>query len=365
MAYVLMFFMTGIFAYLADQYSRLGKDRRCKTFLFLTSVGPILMGALRNVNVGTDNLNYASRFLWAASKSSILDALLMGNFDIGFNALMFVVSRFTENYNWFCFVVSGLTFILLELSFWKMKDDVSFSTAVLTYLFIYYCSMYNLMRQGLALALCMYAFVCLIEKRNIRFFVFVGLAVLVHNISIVFFAVFIIYKYLHSARFWPRLLTVIIVSVGIIFSWRMLLSFALTHGIIKQKYAIYLTYQGGVLFSPGLTAFLLPMIAVTLLYLKQISYRYEGYKAMEGLVLLGVVLTQLSGLYGPMGRIGLYFLYPEMLMFGMIVKKNSGYNKIIVFGLIMIYVIGYWVFYTVLNNYGYDRPVYPYYTFLS
>ena len=309
--------------------------------------------------VGTDNLNYLQRFNWIVGKKSLTDALLMGDFDIGFNGLMFLVSKISDNYSWFCFVTSAITFVVLLIALWNMRENVSFPIALLTYLFIYYCSMYNLMRQGLSLAICMLAFVMLLEERNVPFFVLVVIAALIHNMAIVFLITFIIVKYLSEGNYTIRLMVLTIGSLTVIFLWRYILEFALSHSFLKVKYAEYLTYEGAS-FTLGLFVFWAPLVILSLVYMPQVFVVFKEYRIMTGMVIMGFVLMQLSGVWGPIGRIGLFFLYPEIFIFGSIVKQNRGYNKLIIAFIIICYIVIYWIFFTVFNNYGYLRPVYPY-----
>lgn len=78
------------------------------------------------------------------------------------------------------------------------------------------------------------------------------------------------------------------------------------------------------------------------------------------MLLVDIVVVQLNSILFFAYRIGLYYNYASLIAIPLLPHAFKKENKIWVYTLILLFAIAWWIYFTVLNHYGFVRPVYPY-----
>lgn len=150
--------------------------------------------SFRDLSIGTDTLRYHEIFL---DIRTLTDAISTGNFgfeakriEIGFVFLSSIFKEFSLDFHSLLFLLNFCTFLILFLSFSELSKNhgpILFFLYTCTFTFI--TLQYNIVRQGIAVAICVLAFVQLGKGSNWRYFFLSFFAFLFHSISILFLCI--------------------------------------------------------------------------------------------------------------------------------------------------------------------------------
>jgi len=125
--------------------------------------------------IGTDYDTYVDYI------RQVADGLSIRKTEIGFNAVIKFIVYFHLDTQWFFVITSFLTVLFLFLSIKKY-----FSLSILFYnLLLLDLYSYNIVRQGLAVTIIMYAVSYLIDGQKFKYVIFVLLAASFHSMSII------------------------------------------------------------------------------------------------------------------------------------------------------------------------------------
>ncbi len=368
MVYISLFLFTFIICICIDSYNNLYMIKignyDCKwvpKILLLISIFPLVfIGTFRAINIGTDNTLYSLWFQNMAKITNIIDGINYGTTDIGYNLLSFFVSRFSSSYTVMCFATSIITISVLFISLYFIREEISISFSTLIFMLMFFCNLLNLVRQGIALSLSFTAIIFLSRDKMKLYFIFLVLAVLFHNTAICLLIMYPIYQFISIGNAKLKFLIIFIMSYSAIILMGRIVSTLVSVGILRSRYLNYLPYMSGFPFSFRQTVFYLPLVIFSIFNIKNIESSKQG-KLYFSMAILGFVFSQLEDLFGPLSRVGLYFSYSYLLLIPMIFRKEKRIsNKLVYAGLILIYLLVFWIYFTVMNGYGFSRPVYPY-----
>ena len=379
MIYIVVFFISYLCAYAAEttnssfalRYSKVSMNESSHhkiigydtIFFVMSLIGPIILGWTRDGSVGTDNARYIICFRYIHNISNINDLWGYSTLDVGYKLLMYLTSRITDNYNTFCLITTFLTVVPMALSLWKLRDKLSYSLGYLMFLLVFYCSMFNLVRQGVSLSLCTLAMVFLFEKKYPVYFALVIIASLIHSTSIVFIIVFILERILKDGKkFYFKVFIVSLIAVISMIYWRRIILLLTSHGLLLSRYEAYSEIQSRGIFNYFYMIFYFPFPMISAIYyLENKNKHYSNeYSIMAASSIIGYIFLMFSFVFDPMARIGSFFLYPGILCISYAVKNANANSRKILVPLIIIYSIVFWYFFTVMNRYGYHSPVYPF-----
>ncbi len=178
--YLLLFLVS---AFLVDFGNRCKKSQG----FIIIAIGlmlPVIVATIRGENVGKDTLEYTSMFNSFMSLDGLQGVLSVINTE-----LFFIVSCYIAKYTFgipvvfFCY--SFLTILFAYLAVSKFKKEAPVWLGYLLFLFFFYSSSLNIMRQMLAGAYMLYASTFLLEGKKKKFYVMAGLSVLFHLTALV------------------------------------------------------------------------------------------------------------------------------------------------------------------------------------
>ena len=209
-----------------------------------------LLTAFRSENIGNDTQAYISCFKYIAN-NGISDLIYM---EKGYQALCYLISLFTKDPHIFLITVATITYTLLGLYIHKYSKNSLISSLLV--LCICFSPLTNVLRQGLAMVLCLYVYEWFKEKKYIKAALLLLVAMSLHVTAIALLLV-ALYKILPRK---PR--TVFIAST-------ILLLLSITGGLTNtfiRLFPQYNDYFYGARVGSGLLAITVGIARSALLY---------------------------------------------------------------------------------------------------
>ena len=265
----------------------------------------ILFFSLRDFSVGSDTYLYFEIF--SLSKYiGVLNSSIEPLF-ILFNLVVYSVN---SSFNFYLFIYSTLFVLLWVISIEKnviLNKDIAFISFIC---FFGYLLSFNVARQALAMAICVFSLYFLFKNKNLIFFLIVGLACLIHYSAIVCMVSFFI---LRSSRF-PFLIFLSSFIGSYLFSIIGIRFFS----NFSSRYNNYNEFGGGVTGSYLILFVFLQFMLFYFIYKKYFisnaTYRYFLSLFSFGVGLLLALKFLKIPDEGP-GRLPFYFLVLNVFLF--------------------------------------------------
>lgn len=187
-----IYFALAIFIYIYGKLYHANRTlRRRKVYLIITFGILILVAGLRNPSVGIDLAgHYATRYNMIASYgwSQVPAFSALTGYEVGYCYYTKLLNVFVGGVQFFVFITSLLIYLAFAYFIYKESKDVILSTEIMLFSSLYYMCM-NIMRQGLAMAIVIVAYVWLdYSDRKLKDYIKFGLLVLLsatfHNSAI-------------------------------------------------------------------------------------------------------------------------------------------------------------------------------------
>lgn len=333
---------------------------------------PSLLGGYRSIYLGTDNQTYYYLFQYASSHSFIesLSPRRYPDIESGFMSLLWLISRVDSSFFSYAFFTSFITFAFIFKGAKYFKSRLSMTIIVMVYLFIYYCAMYNYVRQGIALSIVFFAYQYAENQKPVKFFLMIFVATLFHVSAVLAATIYFIFYFKEKIRFNKYVILIIIFVLAIVYGGPNFVSkFLLFLSNIGMRtdtlnsYANMFSSTSRFAFSLNLMFRSIPQLVICSICLRQTIELDGNMKAYYILCWLQFMFMTIGSVYEPFSRTALYFNYSEFILFAGISKyqKNVNNRYLVNWG-IFLFCMLYWFIFTVFNRYGFNYPVYPYLT---
>lgn len=229
------------------------------------------------------------------------------------------------------------------------KYSFSPALSLIIYVGIFYLISLSVIRQALAISICLFAYKYLIRKSFFKFFLCIALATLFHYSAAVSLLIYLVYHYMK-----PKYLIIILVIVG------MLKPLVFSLLIRTGMYVSYL--EDSDLVSGGsLTRILYILILLSyFLIIKRRAFTIEEKKILSVLI-IGTFLPFFFGSIGE--RIGYYFLIYHCYAIPLFLVGKKAYKKklyALLFSAYFLMMVGY-----TSMLYGNASPYTPYQTIFN
>ena len=297
--------------------------REKRWLLFFMIICALVMG-LRASTVGEDTQRYMSYFNYTSSLplGSVDIAAMNTGVDIGYAILMKIISLVYNDYIFFQLMVS--IFVCLGYAYYISKNriDISIGIAVFLGSGLFFAA-FNTTRQSCALTFFLIAWTFLQERKYVKTFILIIIAVSMHMSAILFAIPAIIYIFRkHRFIYWVVPSTAIIVALF----YRRLLIFLAS---VLPQYS-HITDNNNQYMSVGLSAIVWIIVAaISLLILK----KYEKYQMKEKIyavcALFYPFFSSLGLAVNSFERLGFYFIPFISMVFDCFGKKEFASNRII------------------------------------
>ncbi|MGI5874422.1 MAG: EpsG family protein [Bacillota bacterium] len=379
MTYIITFGIVLSLSYIYD-HSSTRQQKLCIGIAIIMIL--TLIGGLRSIEIGTDNYNY--KYIYDVCRNNDLLTCLQTGYtsqkETGFILFVWFISKINESYLTFTLITSFLTifFVFEGMKYFADNYDLSIRVMLGVYLFIYYCCFFNLVRQGMALAIVFFAFKYADQKKIVKFIIFVLIASTIQISLLAAIPIYLLFNLNNSRRIintkkTNRLLFLLLgiaialfIFIGPLFASNIfnIVSKIPFLPIEKAKlmemsstYASVSSYS----FGTGIFIRAVPHVIIIALFYDKIRDQYRNINGLYIAEWIQIAIMLMGSVYEPVTRIAYIYNYSQMILFSAIEKRYRRTNNKLFIELLMFgYCIVYWILFTVLNHYGYDRPVYPY-----
>lgn len=289
-------------------------DKRKRRYLILCGIVLVLFIGLRSRFVGSeDSFNYFNMMKRALLHTSWHEYYDPDYVESGFQFLVYALSRVLHHPQ-FLFVVSGIIFVsAICYCIYKNSENVVLSLTMYVTLGIMQFQIQG-MRQGIAMAICMFAFEFVKKKKLIPFAILAVLALQIHRTSIVIIAIYAV-SFL-AYNIWSIILLAI--GSGVVFAYTdQLMAFA--NDLFETDYAQTIDSGGFVA-----TAIYVLIIGFAMVFNKK-SLKNKKDKT-QSTVLFVTILGFISYIMRYFGagiseRISFYFMFGQLLLLPNSIKK--------------------------------------------
>lgn len=287
-------------------------------FSVLTLLWLSFISGVRDLDVGYDVMYYGfPTYQDAVYSDHILQFYeAMGSTEYIFSTIMYIGAHTVKNFNFALGIVSLCTVGSGYLAALKLKSFVPFWITFSIYLLFMYSGTFNLMRQFLAVSMCLYAYSILrTDGLKLSFFIVALLAVLAHNTAIMAVLVLVFYNYIPSfttKQFRTIFIVFILGNILVLGSIGSILSSM--EDISGHEYSTYLDNQQ----DAGWAASVVPYTYIIYIFiywsvtrwaLKRNVIDKACYRYCLCSSILSIVCFILGALYaGSMLRMAIYFL---------------------------------------------------------
>lgn len=165
--------------------NRYGKSKVVlRSFLGVIAFQMIFLIGFRDVSIGNDTQHYLTRF--NIYKTKELTQIFSDNFqEYGYSLLIKITAAIYDNFDFFKIIVAVITIVPIVITILKCSKN-PFLSLLIFIAFDYYAFMFSGMRQGIAYALCILSFLCIQNKKPIKFVLVVLLAAQFHKSAYIF-----------------------------------------------------------------------------------------------------------------------------------------------------------------------------------
>lgn len=323
-----------------------------------------IFGGARNLNIGTDVSVYGESWFKIACNYNDLGSYIthINSSDNGYVILNYIVSRFSNNINVFLFVLQLISNTLIIFTIYKHKDRSPFWMAILTYICIYYCITFNILRQSLALAILFFSINFLEKKKDISFIITVLIASQFHYTAYIGLIIYLIYKLMNSKIKNKRkvIISIILIALISVIFLKEILSILYKFNIINYRLYHYVSKATtGLNINYIESIFKLYFILLFLLSTKWKKYNNSKEIIFIIFIFLDFILYQTKTIISYTDRLSFYFGYFSIITYPMIIKKfsNQKENKFIIRSITVVILLIYWYYKFVYSG---SCEVFPY-----
>ena len=369
MVYMVAFFSSMIFGYWATRINP--KTNRGLVFLCsaISVLIPSILAGLRDVSIGTDITAYViSEFNIALNIDSFSQyTKWIWEKETGYMLLVFTVAKIFGNIQWLLFFIEFIIMVCVYIGAWKFREKVSLPFLLMIYFLFFYNLSYNMIRQAISMAIIFMATSWLFEKRYVKYFVAIAIAMLFHTTAFVGVISFFIFWFLNSSHLIDNAraknlrgyLIMIVIAIGCI-SLPYITQFLVNSGILSSRYLLY--FEGDIVTSYTFENIIyLIEIVLVLAFSRNLETQIENFAYYKVNLACTFFTLQLSNtmLYG--NRLSLYFAIINILLLAkMPWMMQNRYNRGIFISVTFAMFFVYWLYVYIING---ASDTYPYITF--
>jgi len=304
--------------------------------LLIAILVPTLFEGLRDEFVGEDMLGYGSEWFYAMDEDEGLLSMFESaqTPEYAYHLLIYVCKKISQDINLFMTACALIKMSAVTLFAYRMREQLSSILFLFSYYCFFYVTSFSLMRQGIAIAICIYSLYFFMNKELWKFLLMVIIAYFFHNSAILMLLTLPIY-YMRNMKYKYYILfggmVFIYYSVEFLFELVLMtplfksgmadlyidsgVSSAKTNILISLLFIGYGVYRHYLEDeeSNDRTFFLLISSAMTLLFLLLSSYIEVAFRMSYYMYIVSVVIVVMyiykTDQYRLSQFVGLVFLY--------------------------------------------------------
>ncbi len=289
--------------------------------------------AFRASNIGNDTHEYIRIF----NEINIHGEFEYGQsrYESGYLLLNYILKSWINNPQ-IIFIVAG-AFIYYSFGRFILKySEIPWLSLFIFLTYGFFTFTFSALRQGLAMAICIYAFEALMNGRNIRYILLIICATFFHSTAYVFFASYLC-KILKPSRK--------VFFIGYLTAAVLLATFSVVLNYVFQWLPIYELYTlGSYIGETGIAAFLYATLSSAILIFsyniltvhqqkKQMLNKVYSYGLI--MILIAVIIYIVSIKANIFDRIALYFNTLVIILLPNAISKLKGDNRVLVIATVL------------------------------
>lgn len=345
--YIFMFFISTIAVLLGEKSS--GKKR--KIFFALGIIIPCLLAANRAMIIGTDTGFYMKPIFDVSINIGNFGTLATHwkNFEFGYLSLTYIVAKLTGNIKIFLFIIQFIIQFFTFKACEKNSKIVPIWFSYLIFLLLYYNRSLNMCRQTIALAIILYAYSYFIEKKYVKFVLFILFASLFHSTALLAIPLFfLIYFIKNDNKIIKKVLIFSLLFIGIIF-YVPIINMLVNYGIISSRYLTYAISSNHTIIRVELIQKYL--VVLTLIVFWKVLNKDNEKSTLSFIMVMDLLLYHVGFYANYAQRISYYYGYFNIFAIAMIPdifkdKKTKNITRVLIIFILLIY---WWYYYAFLG----------------
>lgn len=308
--------------------------KKNKIFLIISFLILTFVSAFRGINVGTDTKNYVTIFM------RYVHNMPDPHSEIGFATFNAIIARFTENPQ----VIIIVSSIIIHLGLMTFIYNNSKNAWLSVYLYItlyYYFFSFNYVRQFIAMAIILYSWHLLKERRYTIFFILIILGTTFHFTAFIGILLLFVYWGRKSTKIVPWIIGG---SIALLFGINIFLEY------VFQIFPRYSYYDGAYLEKDGgiMIVVLYISIFISTLILKK-KESSEEYNMLFIIASICAALSILGYNYFIFVRPSLYFNVFSILIIPELIERFGKRDQVLISYVICILGFLYMLYYFNFN----------------
>lgn len=178
-------------------------ERSESWFLLLIAILiPTLFEGLRDDVVGTDMLGYGGDwFDYMDMTGSVWDMLYFAQTpEYAYHLIIYICKLISLDIHLYMTVCALIKMTAVVLFAYRMRENISTVLFLFSYYCFFYVTAFSMMRQGIAVAICIYSLVYFVNRSLLKFLLTVGIAYFFHNSAVLMLLLIPIY-YMRNMKY--------------------------------------------------------------------------------------------------------------------------------------------------------------------
>lgn len=310
--YFVMFIIVALLSGKVQQLLEQGKKRLAIMLSIIVILIPSIISGVRDTSIGTDVDKYVGPdFHYAVKSNSIVEYFKQTEEEPLYAFLNYMVSRFTDNVHYMLFAIQLIMTTLVYITICKQRKKISMPIAMLVYMTLIYTRFLNLIRQGLAVSVVIFAFNYVEKKKLLKFLVCIGIASLFHRTAILALPIYLLYWCIDKGDKKSSVALIIsyIILIISVFYYDIVLEGFVNFSILPDKFEVYLGKFKNDVWDMNifLTAYKAIWIIIFAFLYKKMSTKDNNIKFLINMLLIDIILLQFSIKIQNAERISYYY----------------------------------------------------------
>lgn len=351
MVYIGVFLLTILLSFFTQYCIRRKKKNLFLILLMFITILPLcILAGLRDTSIGTDTEVYLIPWFERALRSDYSSYISLVSGERGFYTLVYFSSLLSSSTFLLFFIVELSILFPLMISAYIYREQVDFRIYIFVLCLLLYNDTLCYMRQFIAGAFLVLAFVLLTKKHYIWSFIFFGLSPFFHTTAIYLIAIIIIVYTLKNKYL---LMLIVIAYFLVVFFSRQVVDNVYKIGIIDDKY-----YNSFLQYSTDVNANFFDIIIWFVFFMSPFIFYKNGAfenrsdRTLIVLSLFGIISTFGMLLSGYFFRITFYSRIFIPIIFGVFLNKvhvEEKYINVKIIAYLFLIIIFWMYFYPYLN----------------
>ncbi|TDB63378.1 EpsG family protein [Arundinibacter roseus] len=357
--YLLVFLFSTLCTYLAFKT----KDKVSASILLVFAfLAPVVLAGCRNDSVGTDVLLYGTKTFYNATQSNTFLQYytnqlysFSNEIEVLYLLLNFVVTRFTNDFNIYLFIVHFILMTLVYLTAYDYRDSFPPHLFILIFFLLYFNESLCFLRQAFSVVLFLYSYKYVLTNKPFKYYIFVLLAIGFHNSALLLVVIYPLQLLINSQEKHIFRLQIIVILVSIVLYnfYAYLVVFMTSSGILSVKYNAYIMQD----FKTHKTDVIFCILIYFLLFLKRSKiFAIDNSVNILRIYLPICLLFILMGSFTDVATRVADYLYMVIIIVTCIFIKHLKFSHILIYSFIIVFLLINYIYLSLQYNHAGTIP---------